>query len=298
MKPNFIGLGGQKCASTWLYAVLKDHPDTYVSTPKEIDFFSKFYENGFQWYEKSFAAAHGKRAIGEISPSYLPDCNAPARACEYNPSFRVVVSLRDPVDRAYSNHLHEIRLGHYSGDDLSFEAGLANNPMYVEQSRYGKHLARWLKYFPREQLLVVLQEEITSNPRREAHRLCEFLGLDTRHIPPAAAARVNDGYLPKSRAREQLTRAVGDAARGLGLKPFVEFMRRTGLIAAIHHRNHLNINDIVPPMRDSTRADLYRLLGEECIDLAGMIGRESLPWKTWESAVGRPDLHAICSPQS
>jgi hypothetical protein len=297
MKPNFIGLGGQKCASTWLYEVLRDHPDVYVSTPKEIDFFSSCYENGSQWYERSFAAAHGKRAVGEISPSYLPDCDAPARACEYNPAFRLVVSLRDPVERAYSNHLHEIRLGHYAGEDLSFEAGLANNPMYLEQSRYAKHLARWLRYFPRGQLLVVLQEEIASYPDREARRLYEFLGIDAQHVPASVAARSNDSYLPRSRSGERLIRAVGNATRSLGLSRLVELMRRAGLIAAIHRGSRLQIREIVPPMRSSTREDLYRLFGNECIELAGMIGRESLPWKTWESAVSRRSPHALCTPQ-
>src|SRR5687767_9096163 len=138
--PTFIGLGGQKCASTWLHVVFRDHADAYVSTPKELDFFSSFYDRGFQWYEAHFAAAEGRRAIGEISPSYLPDHDAPARAHAYNANLRIIVALRDPVERAYSNHLHDIRLGHYSGRDLSFETGLANNPMYLEQSRYALHL--------------------------------------------------------------------------------------------------------------------------------------------------------------
>src|SRR5262249_43557994 len=194
MKPTFIGLGGQKCASTWVHSVLKDHPDAYVSTPKEIDFFSSFYENGFQWYERSFAGAQHQRAIGEISPSYLPDGNAPARAHEYNPRFRIIVSLRDPVERAYSNHLHEVRLGHYADEDLSFEAGLANNPMYLEQSRYAKHLGRWLRHFPRDQLLVILQEEISADPAQQARRLYQFLGLDSGPGPAGAGGTVNDSH--------------------------------------------------------------------------------------------------------
>ena len=267
--------------------VFKDHPQAYVSTPKEIDFFSSFYDRGFQWYENYFASAQGRTAVGEISPSYLPDSDAPARAFAYNPEFRIVVALRDPVERAYSNHLHDIRLGHYSGQDLSFEAGLANNPMYVEQSRYGTHLARWLKFFPMSQILVVMQEEITSNPQREARRLYAFLGLDTNHISNFAETRANESYLPKSRAREQFTRFTGDVIRGLGMHWFVSMLRSAGVIAAIHRGNRLNIREIVPAMRESTRDGLYGLLGEECLQLAGMIGRDALPWKTWALAAGR-----------
>ena len=175
MKPTFIGLGGQKCASSWLYTVFNDHPDAFVSTPKELNYFSAVYDRGHQWYESHFTAGAGRAAVGEISPSYLPDRDAPARAHAYNPDFRILVALRDPVERAYSNHLHNIRLGYYQGADLSFEAGLANNPMYVEQSRYAKHLRAWLEHFPPEQMLIVLQEEIAADPQAQARRVYEFL---------------------------------------------------------------------------------------------------------------------------
>jgi hypothetical protein len=287
MKPNFIGLGGQKCASTWLYAVFADHPEVYVSAPKDVDFFSSFYDRGNQWYEAHFDNAEGKRAVGEISVSYLPDSDAPARAHAYNPDFRIIVALRDPVERVYSNHLHEIRLGHFSSRDLSFEVGLLNNPMYVEQSRYAKHLARWLEYFPVSQVLVILQEDIRTNPQREARRLYTFLGIDPEHVSGSVGDRANESYLPRSKRREQFVQLLGRIVRGIGLRWFADWLRRVGIIAAIHRGNRQNIREIVPPMRDETRETLYELLGAETIELAAMLNRDSLPWRTWERAVHR-----------
>lgn len=285
MTPTFIGLGGQKCASTWLHVVFRDHPDAYVTVPKELDFFSSFYDRGFQWYEANFAGATRQRAIGEISPSYLPDEDAPARAHAYNPNFRIIVALRDPVERAYSNHLHDIRLGHYSGEDLSFEAGLANNPMYLDQSRYALHLTRWLKYFPLNQVLVMFQEEIQENPRSEARRLYGFLGMDPDQVSDSIETRANESYLPRSKREEQFVRGIGKLVRQSGFGWFDALLRRAGVIGALHRRIRLNIRSIVPPMRDDTRTRLHETFGPETIELAAMLRKESLPWETWQLAV-------------
>jgi hypothetical protein len=284
MKPTFIGLGAQKCASTWLYRLFDNHPDAFVSTSKELNFFSSFYERGSQWYESHFAGASGRSAIGEISPSYFPDWDAPARAHAYDPNLCILLALRDPVERAYSNHLHDIRLGHFKGSDLSFEAGLANNPMYLEQSRYARHLSRWQEFFPMDRMLIVLQEDIHADPQAQARHVYEFLGISTEQVSQFAGRRANESYLPKSRSREKFIRSVGALTRNIGLGWLDRLLRRTGMISALHNRNRLEIRDFVPPLRDETRARLYAAFAEDTMRLAAITGRKSLPWKTWEQA--------------
>ena len=110
-KVDFVGIGAQKCATSWIYNALKEHPDVYVSDPKELDFFSCHYNLGFFWYDQHFRDAGNAGVAGEISPSYLCDLSAPERAFEYNSRLKVIVVLREPVERAYSNHLHEVRSG-------------------------------------------------------------------------------------------------------------------------------------------------------------------------------------------
>lgn len=181
VKPTFLGIGAQKCASTWMHKILDDHPEIFVSDPKELDFFSYRYDRGYTWYEHHFSKAGTARAIGEVSPSYFCDPSAPDRVAEYDPAIKIVLTLRDPVERAFSNHLHEIRKGHFTGQDLRFEAGLASNPMYLFQSRYGTHLANWLRVFPKDRLLLLVQEEILADPVAEARRLHSFLGVAPGH---------------------------------------------------------------------------------------------------------------------
>jgi hypothetical protein len=286
MKPTFIGLGGQKCASSWIHGIFSDHPDAFVSEPKELDFFSAHFDRGAQWYESHFAAGVGRTALGEISPSYLPDADAPQRAHGYNAEFRILVALRDPIERAYSSHLHNVRLGYHRGHDLSFEAGLAGNPMYVEQSRYARYLRAWLEHFPREQFLIIFQEEIAANPLLEACRVYDFLGIASDHVSRVVGQRANESYLARSRNRELFIRGVGKWTRRVGLGWVDRGLRRHGVVAALHGANRLDIRQVVPPIRESTRAHLVAELGPDVLELARILGRRSLPWRTWERAAG------------
>ena len=83
MQPNFLGLGAQKCASSWIHKILEDHPDVFVSQPKELDFFTNYFNRGYTWYERHFNGAGSAKAIGEVSPSYFCDPLAPERIRRY-----------------------------------------------------------------------------------------------------------------------------------------------------------------------------------------------------------------------
>ena len=139
MKPNFIGIGAQKCASSWIYDILADHPQVCVSEKKELDFFSYHFHHGYNWYENHFSTIPEKQAVGEISPSYFHDPRSPQRAAQYNGELKILLTLRDPINRALSHHRHEVRMGTYMGPDFRFEAGLAQNPSYLDQGLYAKH---------------------------------------------------------------------------------------------------------------------------------------------------------------
>ncbi|MCK5749828.1 MAG: hypothetical protein KAH44_26670, partial [Oricola sp.] len=93
-KPTFLGVGAQKCASTWIYRILENHPQICVSGEKELDFFSSHFDRGFGWYEDRFPHYGPHRMVaGEVSPSYFYNPLAVKRARAYNPDFRILVSL-------------------------------------------------------------------------------------------------------------------------------------------------------------------------------------------------------------
>ncbi|MBV5272311.1 MAG: sulfotransferase domain-containing protein [Lamprocystis purpurea] len=213
----FVGIGVQKCATTWLYDILLDHPQVALSKLKELDFFSYHFGRGYQWYEEQFPQDRPGCLVGEISPSYFIDANVPERLQAYAPEAKLVVLLRDPVERAVSNHRHEVRLGNFHGDDISFVAGLANNPLYLEQSRYGTHLLRWLRHIPASRMLVLFQEDIDREPQAVAQQVYRFLDVDDRHVSNAVEGRSNESHVHRSRVLERARRAARDLVRLMGI---------------------------------------------------------------------------------
>ena len=284
VKPTFLGIGAQKCASSWLRDVLGDHPQVFVSQPREVDFFSHHYDRGYTWYERHFDQAGDARTIGEISPSYFCDPLAPARVYRYAPEVQLIVTLRDPLARAFSNHLHEIRMGHFTGNDLRFEAGLESNPMYLFQSRYGTHLANWLSVVPEDRVLLLLQEEIQADPIAQARRLYSFLGVDPGHWSPLLLQRSNESVGARHPVLFRAWRRVGDFGRRHGLGPVVEAVKRWPPVAAAMRANRRDLRAEIPPMRPETEVALRRELAPELIQLAALTGRDDWPWATWRAA--------------
>ncbi|HYG88109.1 MAG TPA: sulfotransferase [Azospirillum sp.] len=298
-RPTFLGIGAQKCASSWIHDVLADHPEVFVSEPKELDFFCNHYHYGFQWYGRHFEGAGGATAVGEISPGYFWHPEAPRRARDWMPDLRIVLALRDPVERAFSNHLHEVRKGHFRGSDLSFEAGLRNNPMYRHQSLYATHLSAWLAAFPRDRILVMLAEEVQENPAREAMRLYDFLGVSAAHRSARLFARSHESVMPRNRLLGRTLRGLGDALRRVGLEGAVGAVKRAGPVDALLKRNRQSLREVVPPMLPQTVERLQAEFAEEVLRLAALLRRPDLPWPTFRRAAERaaaPTVRALARP--
>jgi len=278
--PTFIGIGAQKCASTWVYRILEDHPEVWVSDRKELDFFSLYYDRGFQWYERHFKNAEAE-IRGEISPSYFHDALSPVRAAAYKPDLKILITLRDPVERAFSNHLHEIRLGFFQGPDLRFEAGLKNNVMYLEKSKYAQHIKRWMAHFPKDRFLVLLQEEIRDDPMREAESVYRFLNVTPGHESQFLHRRANTSFGEKIRGVDAVFRYAGKIGRRFGASSIIERLRHSQTIVGLREANRHHLSKAVPPMQAATAEKLYALFARDTLELASIIGRKTLPWNTW-----------------
>lgn len=278
MPEFFVGIGAQKCASTWLYQILSDHPEVALSATKELDFFSHWYNRGYQWYEGHWTLKPSIVAFGEVSPSYFCEPAVPERLKSYNPKARILLSLRDPVDRAVSNHLHEIRLGHLKGPDLSFDFGLRNNPMYLEQSRYGHHLSQWLRSFPPEQVLILFMDDIEIAPRDVETRVQQFLGIDTGHRSTALANRPNVSRVYRFGRLEKVHKGVRHIVKRLGLDPLWKQAQSVGLQNAYRRFNRLPTSEVVAPISIETKSRLRAQLVDDIRLLESLSGRSLENW--------------------
>ncbi|ETX27226.1 sulfotransferase domain-containing protein [Roseivivax isoporae] len=278
---TFVGIGGQKCATTWLYGVLRQCPDAAVSDEKEVDFFSYYFDRGYEWYERHFAGTAGRRHRGEISPSYLIHPAAPARAAAYNPDLHVFVTLRDPVRRAFSNHLHEARKGHVSGANLVFETALDNNPLYLDQGRYATHLARWYDHFPADRIHVLFQEEITADRAGAARAVTDVLGLAP--LQDFLDLRANESVRYRNPALGTALWRLGRAARDRGLGRLVEHAKAAPGIRQLRSANREAMTEVVDPMAPETERRLEAFYADEVAALERLVGRPA-PWPRFAPA--------------
>jgi hypothetical protein len=284
MKPKFLGIGAQKCATTWLYDILSDHPQVCLSDNKELDFFSHYFDFGYQWYERNFNARKDAIATGEVSPSYLHAMDAPQRVYDYEPAMKLIVFLRDPVQRAISNHKHEVRIGHLRGDDLSLEYGLKNNPLYIGQGMYATHLQRWQALFPKQQILVELYDDVVADGAGVARRVYEFLQVDATHQPAALSERANESYVNRSAGLEASKNALRTLVRALHLGGLWNAFGNTGIRSLYRSFNRRPPEAIIPTMLPETRAYLDQCFAGEITQLESLLGRNLRSWRPISSS--------------
>lgn len=207
-RPDFLVIGAQKSGTTSLHRYLIGHPRVCWANTKEVHFFNDAYTLGVPWYLAQFpwrwetrvaGRRRGERtAVGEATPEYLFHPRVPARVHAFDPRMRLIAVLRDPVDRAYSQYQMQVRK---RGETRTFEELLdleqvelpreleriAADPAYVSpiglrrsyvsRGRYAEQFERWLRLFPREQLLILMSEELSADPPTTVARVADFLGL-------------------------------------------------------------------------------------------------------------------------
>lgn len=275
LRATFLGIGAQKCASTWLYGVLAQCADVRVSDEKEVDFFSYHFNRGFEWYERRFEGSSDRMHRGEISPSYFIHSDAPARAAAYNPDLHILVSLRDPVGRAFSNHLHEVRKGHVTGANATFETALDNNPLYLDQSRYADHLARWLDHFPADRVRVMFQEEIHDDRAAAARAVTDALGLPP--LEDFLDLKSNESVRYRNAALGETLWKMARMARRAGLGRTIETVKALPGVRQMRDANRETLRDVVEPMTLATEARLTEGFAADVDRLEALLGRP-VPW--------------------
>jgi hypothetical protein len=197
--PSFILIGAQRAGTSSLYRYLNAHPQVRRSLRKEVNYFSVDYDRSWGWYRAHFPLRVPACVTFEATPQYFVHPLAPARVHERLPDARLIVTVRDPVDRALSHYRHMRRIGL---DHLPLSGAIAAEPSriepdlemlrsnpwhrardflrysYVTRSRYGEQLERWLEFFPRSSIHVLCFDTFRQHPRAEWEEMLDFLGLE------------------------------------------------------------------------------------------------------------------------
>jgi hypothetical protein len=180
IRPNLFIIGAMKSGTTSLHAYLAQHPDIFMSDPKEPGYFIK-EENlsrGEDWYLGLFAEAKQAKVWGESSAVYsmIPlYAGVPERIFRFNPEARFVYLMRDPFQRTLSHYKH---LVYHHRERRDLLTAILSHPPYVNVSNYAMQLRPYFDRFGRQQVYVLTFEELVRNTSRAVGDLICWLGLD------------------------------------------------------------------------------------------------------------------------
>ncbi|MEM9250987.1 MAG: sulfotransferase domain-containing protein [Planctomycetota bacterium] len=188
--PDFVCVGGQRCATSWLYEAIRGHPSLFLPR-KEVHFFNRDYADGLPAYAALFADASADQRCGEITPDYLTHPDAAARlADDLPPHARFLVLVRDPIDRAFS-HYQLTRCHGGRTREMTFLEACDRRPHVVDGSRYGHHLGRLIDAVGAERVRCWSDRDVAERPAAMLAEVFAWLGVDAGYTPPDLAARHN-----------------------------------------------------------------------------------------------------------
>lgn len=217
--PNFMIIGVAKAGTTSLFRYLDQHPQVFMCPIKGTNFFG--YEDARQWqwsdegappllrnfpvrtieaYKAAFAGAADELAIGEAAPQYLRCPTAAQRIHASIPEVKLIASLRNPADRAFSGFLMRTRRGEAV---KSLYRELTPEASHVRESFYYQRLKRYFDLFPRDQIKILIFEEFKQDATRAMSDVFGFLGVDRNHMLDTSTAH-NAAAVPRSRLLNRL----------------------------------------------------------------------------------------------
>ena len=199
MKTDFFIAGFQKCASTWLHRTLQGHPEVFLPSEHMVHFYDMHFERGLSWYEAFFDGAASGHIVGDATVTYARSEIAMARIARYNPDARVVMILRNPIDRAWSHYWHERKKGKIAFEFEEWESNYDLFSDWILPGFYTQHIDRVESLFGKDQLLVIFHDDVASRPSEVLSSVCGFLGVDVKHLPAVGNSPINKTVVGRQR---------------------------------------------------------------------------------------------------
>ncbi|MEM7619673.1 MAG: sulfotransferase [Pseudomonadota bacterium] len=278
-EPNFFVVGAPKCATSSLYSYLQQHPNVFVPDVKEPHFFSSpevnetYYDvprvQELSAYLSLYRDGADMPLRGDFSPSYLFYPVAAERIYNFNPKARIIVMLRDPVKRALSHYLMDVRLNYKKAELLDILRHPKEHVQffreYVEVSQYATKLKVYLELFGVENVGVFLFEDFKADPHKVMSNILTFLGQDPSFTFDMEEKH-NAYHMPKSQ--------------------WVESFRQSTFWKGVRHRVPASLKNTIKPILDHTEKpdmtreeDLLRqLLRSDVQALESVIGYKIQAW--------------------
>ena len=283
--PNFFIVGAPKAGTTSIYNYLKNIPGIYMSPVKEPNYFSVknipddhpiIPIRNKKKYLELFKGVKDEKIIGEASPTYLADTEAPKLIHEVSPDAKILISLRDPVERAFSHYLMVKGVGRvktsfhdHLDKEIRHELTDSISNIGIYSNRYFENVKRYFDIFGRNQINIIIFEELVNDARITINKILKFLELDVQ------LNEFNDKvYNPHAEARGKITQSF---LTNIKVRKFVKsgimpFSTRRFLKEKVFFKNQTK-----PTMDPPDRASLVKFYYDDVQKLKELLERD-LPW--------------------
>jgi hypothetical protein len=279
--PNFIAVGPPRTATTWLDTALRGHVGLPLRT-KETHFFARNYRQGLAWYESHFRHCVSEPIVGEICAAYFENPQARERIRAHIPGCRIICTLRDPVQRLYSYYK---LMRHNGRTELGFGPALARHRQMLASSRYALHVTNWRADFGKENVLVVLNDDLTADPQGYLNSIADFIGIGAVLTRADADMARNKANTIKVAPRSAwLARKARQIRHQLG--SYRMYRTRRLLTEAGVWRFCFGGGEAFPPLDPAIASWLRGLLRPEIDALEDLLDRDLSNWKG-ESSPGQ-----------
>jgi len=295
--PNFLIIGAAKAGTTALYWYLDQHPQVYMSPEKEPRFFSWVGQewdptnpalrktiNTLEKYEALFEGVQDEVAIGEASPSYLFNPNAPVNIKKYIPETKLVAVLRNPAERAFSHFLHFIKCEYEK--EYNFDKAIRDiegykignwtpREDYINFGFYGKQLRHYYDLFDKDQIKVYLHEDLKNDTPGILRDIYGFLGVDSG-FQTDVSIQHNVSGIPKNRWIQNLV--SGKSLASKLTKPLKLLIPKKQRALLKNRVGKMNLER--PSLSGETRAYLISIYKNDIKELQQLIDRDLSHWIT------------------
>jgi len=286
--PNTIIAGVQKGATTALYSWLAQHPDIFGETAmKDFPYFCQdgYIAEGTDWFARRFSRWQNEKIVlhGYVHYLFLAEQVAPL-LMDFNPELRLLIVLRNPIDRAFSGYLQARKKGHESRD--TFEEAIQDdlshslttfkditNRSYLSHGMYSEQLAMLFRHIPQAQVKIILFEDLNADPQRVCKSCFEFLGVDPGFQPELI--RKNDYGVPRSQAIQKI---IAGGLFSTRLRDLIPINLRIHLRRLLHNMN--TRRDEKPRLTPETRKQLEQLFAPEIPRIEQISGLDLSAWKS------------------
>lgn len=270
-KIDFIGIGPQRAGTTWMHQNLMINDKIcFPEEVKETMFFELFYDKGLNWYSKHFKHKNLNQLYGEIGPTYF-DCNqAPKRIRRLNPDCKIIINLRNPLDRTISLYRHHATRGRIN---CNFSEAIKKIPRILESGLYEKHLQKWFENFERNQIKIIIFDDIRNSPDKLIDELFKFLDLDVITLSSEIKKKIGAPTMPRSWLLANLSIQISNFLHSKRLHKVVNLAKSLGLDKLI-----LEGGGSLPQVTKDEKKMIFNYFKSDIKYVEKVMGRELPSW--------------------